>query len=274
MKLNILSDVHLEFGKWPKQIDVNAIEADVTILAGDIGVGLQGLEWALTIERPVVYVMGNHEFYGQRPMADLWRKAREKVAGTHVHLLENESVQIGDVRFLGCTLWTDFAIHGTDQQEKSMSYAHQSMTDYAKIYLNRRGKSNIEFGTSGRSGGDRLTPKKTLALHQESRALLERELSLLPSNPTGGNAAGKTVVVSHHAPSALSLVYEKPASKIDAAYASNLDALVEKADLWVHGHTHIRADYRIGSSRVVSNPRGYSGRDRVDEFNPFLVVEV
>lgn len=132
MKLHILSDIHLEFGKWPKNMDIHAIDADVTILAGDIGIGLQGLEWALSIDRPVIYVMGNHEFYGQRPMADLWRKAREKVEHTHVHLLENESVQIGNVRFLGCTLWTDFCIHGPERQHYMMNYAQQIMSDYPR----------------------------------------------------------------------------------------------------------------------------------------------
>jgi len=104
MKPHILSDIHLEFGKWPKNIDVNAIDADVSVLVGDIGIGLDGIDWALTINRPVVYVMGNHEFYGQRPMVELWRKAREKTAGTHVHLLENESMTLNGIRFLGCTL--------------------------------------------------------------------------------------------------------------------------------------------------------------------------
>lgn len=111
MKIHILSDLRFEFGRWPKGIDVNAIDADVTVLAGDIGVGLEGIGWALTNNRPVIYVMGNHEFYGQCPMNDLWRKAREKVADTHIHLLENESVLIDDphnpgecVRFIGATL--------------------------------------------------------------------------------------------------------------------------------------------------------------------------
>ena len=73
MKIHILSDIHLEFGKWRRTQDVNAIDADVTILAGDIGVGLSGIDWALTFRRPVIYVLGNHEFYGQRPMETLFR---------------------------------------------------------------------------------------------------------------------------------------------------------------------------------------------------------
>lgn len=90
MKIHILSDIHLEFGKWRRTEDANAIDADVTVLAGDIGLGLSGLDWALTFRRPVIYVLGSHEFYGQRPMQTLWRKARAKVQGTPVHLLDND----------------------------------------------------------------------------------------------------------------------------------------------------------------------------------------
>lgn len=187
MKLHLLSDVHLEFGKWPRAIDINAIHSDVTILAGDIGIGLEGLEWALSIDRPVVYVFGSHEFYGQRPMLDRWRKAREKVEHSHVQILENESILLDDparpgekIRFLGCTLWTDFAILGTGEQERSMQSAQGLMADYSSIYVSRCGKSLAQYGMSGQHGGDRLTPRKVLSLHHESRDFLERELALFP----------------------------------------------------------------------------------------------
>ena len=66
MRIHVLSDLHFEFQKWRNAIDVNEIEADVTVLAGDIAVGLEGVAWALkAFKRPVIYIMGNHEFYGQ-----------------------------------------------------------------------------------------------------------------------------------------------------------------------------------------------------------------
>lgn len=281
MKIHILSDIHLEFGKWPMNIDVNTIDADVTVLAGDIGVGLEGFQWALSIDRPVIYVMGNHEFYGQRPMNELWRKAREKVEHTHVHLLENESVLIDDprnsgvhVRFLGATLWTDFAILGSDRQQECMDSASRSMTDYGAIYVTRRGKSLAEYGLAGRHAGDRLTPRKVLSLHHESRDYLEREVARIPANTGDSSEWAKTVVVTHHAPSVMSLAHQEVAEHGDAAYASDLDYLVAKADLWIHGHTHIPVDYQIGGGRVVSNPRGYVGHEPVRSFHPGLVVEV
>ncbi|OIQ97603.1 calcineurin-like phosphoesterase superfamily domain protein [mine drainage metagenome] len=284
MKLHILSDLHFEFGKWPKSVDVNEIDADVTVLAGDIGVGLQGIQWALAIDRPVIYVMGNHEFYGQRPMDYLWRKAREKIADTHVHLLENESVLIDDprhpgdrVRFFGAMLWTDFCILGAEQQEECMRHASQTMSDYSAMYVSRRGGVISEPGFASSHQGDRLTPRKTLSLHHESRDYLERELSRNADPFVVMDTVTKTVVVTHHAPSAKSLLDQQAFAYSDAAYASHLDHLVREADLWIHGHTHVPVDYRIGnhrSGRVVSNPRGYVGHAAVEEFDPSFVVEV
>ncbi|MRR50425.1 MAG: phosphoesterase [Rhodocyclaceae bacterium] len=252
MKLHILSDVHLEFGKWPRNVDVNAIDADVTILAGDIGVGLEGIQWALTINRPVIYVFGNHEFYGLRPMNDLWRTAKSTVAGTHIHLLENEELVLNGVRFLGCTLWTDFCILGADRQKFAMNFASNEMSDYANISA---------------------TPHDTLSLHQESREFLGCRLA--------DAFNGTTVVITHHAPSALSLTDRKVTSETDATCATNLDALVAKANLWVHGHTHIPVDYLCfgpgicpGPGRVISNPRGYAELGEMLDFKSGLVVEV
>ena len=275
MKLHILSDVHLEFGKWPRSVDINAIDADVTVLAGDISVGLEGLQWAMAIKRPVIYVMGNHEFYGQRPMMDLWRKASEKVAGTHVHLLENQSVVLDDpqrpgerVRFLGASLWTDFGILDPEHQEAAMDDAARNMTDFKAIYVSRRGSVVSEPGFTTRHVGDRLTPAKTVAFHQESRDFLESELE------RKDDAWHRTVVVTHHAPSARSLKKHEAVMLGDAAYASHLDHLVVKADLWIHGHTHVPVDYRIGDGRVLSNPRGYVGSELVANFDPGLVIAV
>ncbi|MCB1999889.1 MAG: metallophosphoesterase family protein, partial [Rhodoferax sp.] len=60
MKLNILSDLHLGFAAMePPRND-----ADVIILAGDIGRPALATAWAAALDKPVLYVPGNHEFYG------------------------------------------------------------------------------------------------------------------------------------------------------------------------------------------------------------------
>ena len=90
MKIHVLSDVHLEFQRWRRNWDIQTVDCDVHVLAGDIGVGLMGLEFALRhCTKPVIYVAGNHELYSQRTVSEWWRDARSKAAGTQVHLLEN-----------------------------------------------------------------------------------------------------------------------------------------------------------------------------------------
>jgi predicted phosphodiesterase len=271
MKLHILSDLHLEFGKWPRRVDINAIDADVTVLAGDIGVGLMGIEWALTIQRPVIYVAGNHEFYGQRPMGELRDKARAKAAGTNVHLLENEAVIIDGVRFLGCTLWTDFCLLGQGEQERCMREAAEDMTDYSAILVAQR-------GGFGRRHRERLTPKQVVEMHEESRGFLQMALDQNPLE--NGDEWERTVVVTHHAPCATSLGNgnDEP-EDIDCAYASRLETLVAQADLWILGHTHTCVDYVVagaapGRGRVVANQRGYIGAAVVAEFRPDRVVDL
>lgn len=233
------------------------VDADMTVLAGDIGVGLQGIEWALkAFARPVIYVMGNHEFYGQRTMPELWKAARKKVAGTHLHLLENEAVEIDGVRFLGCTLWTDFCLHGQGEQAAAMK-AGLGLNDYWSILVSHPSgyTNNTAF----------LRPADTLKLHLESRAWLDKQLS--------EKSDGKTVVVSHTAPHRGSLHEKYEFDPLSPCFVSNLPGLVERADLWIHGHTHNAFDYRVERCRVVCNPRGYVGETGTG-FNPGLVVEV
>ena len=265
--LHVLSDVHLEFAAWPRRVPMAGIDCDVHILAGDIGVGLMGLDWALkTFTRPVIYVMGNHELYGQRTTRTLWAKARAKVAGTHVHLLENEAVIIAGVRFVGASLWTDFCLHGFTQQKAMMHHAADSMNDYARIRMGRSGAT-----------WQYLTPQTTLAWHEKSCLFLESALDNQAPHDVAASSFRRTVVVTHHAPSAQSLGKAPPFPADDAAYASSLEDLVVRADLWVHGHTHVRADYLVdngqgGHTRVVSNPRGYVGVEPVKAFDPQWVV--
>ncbi|HEY5580609.1 MAG TPA: metallophosphoesterase [Rhodoferax sp.] len=161
MKIQLVSDLHLEFlaRRFPGERIIDpAPGSDVLVLAGDIhnsalAVGIFA-DWPV----PVLYVAGNHEFYGnswERTRADL----RSACAGTNITYLDNDVFEFKGVRFLGCTLWTDFHLPGYTQPQ-NMSAVQQGLNDYAVIHT----QQGI------------LRAQDTLEDHEQSRRWLEREL--------------------------------------------------------------------------------------------------
>ncbi len=250
MKLLILSDLHCEISEFePIKTD-----ADVVVLAGDIGSGTNGVEWAMEafIDKPIIYVPGNHEFYHRNRSLNLG-SMRYLAAGSNLHLLDNNEVVIDGVRFLGSTLWTDFKLFGDEEQKFALMDAQRYLQDFNLIS----------------EGPLRFTPQNSIDLHERSVKWLKDRLD--------EDHDGKTVVVTHHLPSMLSVSDRFKGSLLSACFASNLDDLFGKdIDVWVHGHTHDTIDYVVNGTRVVCNPRGYvtySGIENFD-FNPTFVIEV
>ncbi|OZB62762.1 MAG: metallophosphoesterase [Lysobacterales bacterium 14-68-21] len=242
MKLLILSDLHLEV--WRDQAPLSAAlrtRPDVVVLAGDIDTGARGIAWADTFfaDIPVVYVHGNHEAYGHRldELQLALDVASQKTA--HVHFLQMRELKLGSVRFLGCTLWTDFRLFGDDQHAHAVAACGEAMYDYERIHL-------------ASDGHRKLQPLDTEQLHLQHRDWLRSRLA----EPFDG----RTVVVTHMAPSTRSVTPEHADDMVSAAYASRLDDLVEQADVWIHGHMHDSLDYQLGRCRVLCNPLGYKNR--------------
>ncbi len=242
MRIQYVSDIHLEFGPF----ELPKTDADVIVAAGDIGVGTFGLSWLDLIDGPVIYVAGNHEYYGGDVVHTLSR-LRLAAEQTRVNFLENDSVVIGDVRFVGTTFWTDLG--GSDPA--LMDFAALSMNDYYCI----------------RCEDKPLTPDHTLKLNGEAKQWLEETLD----EPF----PGKTVVVTHHAPTHESW-HGAPDSPIKESYCNDLVALIGRysIDLWIHGHIHYVSDYSCNGVRVVCNPRGYTGYQKVDRFDPARTVDI
>lgn len=82
------------------------------------------------------------------------------------------------------------------------------------------------------------------------------------------------VVVTHHAPTNLSVTARFKASPLNRFYVSEFQDVIEKCRprLWVHGHMHEPQDHEVMGCRVVANPRGYP-RERMD-FEPETYVEI
>ena len=266
MKLLVLSDLHLAHLPFPAMHNGMRIDAqaDVVVLAGDIDDGVAGLRWARETfpDKPVVYVAGNHEFYGHHwtQHLDAMREAANKY---DIDYLEAEAIDLMGVRFLGCTLWTDFTLFGEDRKTDALRLAKSSMNDYHYIKITR----TAEFYWVH---SKRLIPALTERRHRGSVEWLEKKLE-------GGGDPSKTVVVTHHAPHPQSIPERFATDLLSAAYASDLTRLMGKAGLWIHGHMHSSADYTVNGTRILANPRGYpykhGGLENAD-FNPSLIVEV
>ena len=255
MKIALASDVHLEFGALELH---NTENADVLILSGDICVAkhLNGEHhhdaryrkfFKECCERfpKVVYVLGNHEHYTydvQETVAYL----KQELAYDNLHILENETVDILDYTFIGATVWTNM------NEEDSLTLYHISsmMSDFQSI------KNSVRtLNAWGKPA--RLTPEDTVKFHKKSMDYINHVVNNGPDK--------KYIVVGHHCPSFKSVHPKYAHDKImNGAFASDLDDFIAyrpQIKLWTHGHTHEPFDYVIGETRVVCNPRGYSGHE-------------
>ena len=250
MRLCVLSDLHCEF----RPVTVPPGDADVVVLAGDIHQGVEGVAWIREQfpEQPIVYVAGNHEFYHQT-VPDALDDLRAACRGTNIHFLENEAIELGGFRFLGCTLWTDFCLLGAGRQVDAWAQAAALLSDFRQIQVAPEGRL--------------LRSKETVLWHEASRRWLEQELALGDSRTT--------IIVTHHAPSNRSIPERVRGQMLTAAFASNLEAMIERSGvpLWIHGHTHHSTHYTIGQTHILANQRGYP-KQLDPGFNLELTVEL
>lgn len=258
MKIWIQSDQHYEIYGSPKEIVVP--EADVFVCAGDLmREPAEGVRWLSHAPYPSIYVVGNHEYY--RGTYTTWRDAgaAENERHENVHLLEDSTVAIGGVRFIGCTLWTDYALYGEDTIEGAKEIAWRRMNDFNLI--------RYAMGTPGRHWEPvPLRPNHLSNIHAASKVFLDKALS----EPFDG----KTVVVTHHGPHKGSIHPRYAGDILTAAFVSDLSDLIERhqPDLWIHGHVHSSFDYIVGKTRIIANPKGYYGEN--PDFDPNLIIEI
>ena len=159
MRILVLSDLHVEFAPYYVPCD---LAFDVAVLAGDIYVGVKTIDWIRETfaAKPVVFVAGNHEWYGENMQSAL-EEMRACPPANFYHL-NNESVTIDGCQFLGATLWTDYRLFGDDQKLAAMQACESALNDHRRIRV----------GDPGRS----FSAADALALHEQSRAWLAAEL--------------------------------------------------------------------------------------------------
>lgn len=266
LKIHILSDLHLEHSHRHPPLAWRPTDADVVVLAGDIDNGTRAIDWAerTFAGKTVLYVPGNHEYYEtdlDEAAAALRTRARRS---SNVRLLDNEECVFAGVRFLGSTLWTDFALSGHHDMPRIFAESLRCVVDFRLI----------------RKGNALLTPQQTIELHRHAIAFLQSRLD----QP----CVEKTVVITHHAPHPKSVHPRFAGSLVNPAFVSDLTRLMGKAFLWLHGHTHDSFDYTVRGTRVIANPMGYrttraepgeaaaASRTTTENsrFDPALVIEI
>ena len=234
LKLGFISDTHHEFSN--RNIGVPS-DVDVLVLAGDIHVRPKMLKQVLLDLRKqtsahIVYVLGNHEYYGHvfPDILDNYAAQAAKVEG--VSLLEKDSIVINEVKFLGCTLWSDLS------DPIAALAVEQALFDFRKIHVTRG------------SDRDRFRAIDCNKEFNKSRDWLSAELK---------KDDGPTVVVTHHSPSPITCARDYKYSPIRNAFNSDMDELIINygPDVWIYGHDHVKGDHKIGKTRLLSNPAGY-----------------
>jgi len=243
VRIRIYSDIHLEYAPFaPPEND-----ADVVVLAGDIANGAAGIEWAKEAFRtPVLYLAGNHEYYEGE--FESVQAAMRAASGGRVELLDCTQTVIGGVRFLGCTLWTDYTLARESERATVIDDARKLNPDYQLI----------------RYGSRAFAPEDSIALCTRHRTWLAAELARPYS--------GTTVVITHFAPHSGSIAPAYTNHRANPAFVVDLDEAMDRAALWIHGHTHTFFDYRVRGTRVICNPRGYPGEPT--GFRPDLTVDL
>jgi Icc-related predicted phosphoesterase len=277
MRALVLSDLHLEFRDFDLVHNGRTVDdgADVIILAGDIALGNDGISWARMAfpSKPVVYVVGNHEFYRQtyeRHLEDLRQVAKNK----GVHLLEQDRIEIDGITFLGAALWTDFKLFGEEEHEVSLVAAQFGLNDFrlirTEITTDDQEVPQLPRHPAHRHPGPRkFMPRDAARIHAQTVAWLSDELAAVDP--------AKTIVVTHHAPHRMSVHPKYDHDELTPAFASDLEHLMGRSRYWVHGHMHDGQRYVVNGTEVVLNPRGYplsAGGFENALFNPALQIEI
>jgi predicted phosphodiesterase len=297
MKLQLLSDLHLEAN--PGYVAEPAAGADLLVLAGDIGSYqrrrdgsvMQEADWGLQRFSPlpqyagwpvpVVFVPGNHE-YDALDVDVAHRAMRATCERLGIQWLEREVMVVDGVRLVGTTLWADY-----DALAEVMPPAP------TPVRKNHQRPGPVPMGPSSADPVNHRLRQREKAFRaanfylskmagQRRGALFDaaamRELALECQAWLGEALAqpheGRTVVVTHFAPTLHSADPRYGLSPGTAGFCNALDDLLLLADLWLHGHLHCPQDKQVGRCRIVANPLGYAEKDEQAAFQPAALIGI
>ena len=237
MKLQYVSDIHLEhrtFDKGTVPLIQPVSDNAYLALCGDIGNPfLPNYEEFLSIHaklyEKIIIIAGNHEYFHHtlQETHDQIRILIKKYQ--NITYLNQESIIIGQTKFLGCTLWSDVS----NIREEAQSF----MNDYKKIFYN---------------SNQLLEPENTIELHNQTKEWLKREI----------DHEGDVIVLTHH-PATFGML--PMLDMYSPCYGSNCEDLIKKpVKYWISGHTHACLTHVVDDVTCLSNCMGYPGRESPD----------
>jgi len=249
MIIKIESDIHLGFNpEYVPKLD----NIDLYILAGDISEKSQGVEWCLNLlnenkDLHIIYVNGNHEYYCKKSNMEKIEASQKELASqnSRLHFLQNDSVVLNGIRFIGSTMWTDF----DGMNPTAMSRAWANMNDFYQIrYLVYH----------------KLTPYRVAKMFRDSKDYVFRTLK---------SSTEKCVVITHHKPYLSKVNPDTLSSAYEVDLEKELHKCMNTPLVWISGHTHSAEDvvrnYSHGDIRFISNGLGYPNEE--SGFNPDFV---
>ena len=255
MRIQYMSDLHMEFTENTRFIKANEFQAngDVLVLAGDTFY-LQDIvapknrfwNWASKSFRQVLLVPGNHEFYGNGDVTyrgNSWQWMIRDNIGYYY----NKVIRIDDVDFILTTLWSNIP-------EVDMFYVLRGMNDFRQILYNLH----------------RFTPDDFNLEHKKCLSFLKQAVEQ--------STAKHIVVVTHHLPTMSVVSAQHKESVLNGAFATELGDYIadSRIDVWIYGHSHTNIDTIIGNTKIVTNQLGYVcfNEHLANGFDPCKVIHI
>lgn len=267
MELRIISDLHLDVNSNFRLQLRN--KEKFTIICGDVsGYYEKTSKWIRKNIKKGLFVAGNHIVYNESSHSIqhiIATYERNYPLTADISFLNNTFKIIDDIVFVGGTLWTDYRLYGDNQQDTYMWFATRNLNDFRWGKFNPRGFEKNEDKRLLKV----LTPEHCLKMFYETIKAIDTACKMFPDK--------KIVVITHHAPSGISIPERYKNNETSPCYASNLEKFILKhpnIKLWCHGHIHSESDYMIGNCRVVCNPRGYIKYNENKLFDENFTIEV
>jgi predicted phosphohydrolase len=253
MLIKLESDLHIDkdFNQGYKP---NLSNVDVYCIAGDLG------QWKVCVpfinnlikEYPdvhIVHVCGNHEYY------DTYIEKPEKIfselslVNDKYHYLQNSSVVINGLRFIGSTLWTSL----NNKNPLDVNDALNAMNDYRLIRF--------------KNGVLKFLPQNSIRLHEIAKEYIFKTLE---------ESEEDTVVITHHKPFSTNNNYLSSAFEVELR--GDLIESRKPPIMWFSGHDHKHHDMVFKCNdkdiRFISNPLGYPHEKNTSGYKENLKIEI